>query len=105
MAITLKLTDKDNNEKIYVAPRPKARMVRESAEITSSIDPNNMTTEQFDALIAYVVRLFGDKFTIDDVYDGLYSDELIPTLQKCLNGIIQGTNDKLSELPNAVPGK
>jgi len=39
------------------------------------------------------------------VYDGLYSDELIPTLQKCLNGIIQGTNDKLSELPNAVPGK
>jgi hypothetical protein len=104
MAMTLKLTI-DGKETIYVAPRPKARMVRKSAEITAGINPENMTTEQLDNLVAYIVELYGDKFTIDDLYDGIFADELIPTLQKCLNGIVNGTTDKVSELPNGVAGK
>jgi len=39
-------------------------------------------------LIDYVVELFANQFTRDDVYDGLASKDLIPTITKCINEVV-----------------
>lgn len=114
MAVTLKLhpcTDTDESgaevvtEKIYVAPRPRARKIREIAELTSKIDLNNLSPDELDELVNYIVELFGNKFTVDEFYDGLYSDEFTPTIQRVINEITTATEQKISEIPNGHGGK
>jgi len=51
-----------------------------------------------------VVGIFGKQFTIDDIYDGLDADKLMPTIMKCLTDVAGKIGAKLSELPNARTG-
>jgi hypothetical protein len=39
-------------------------------------------------MVALIVELFGNQFTRDDVYDGLSSKDLIPTITKCINEVV-----------------
>lgn len=87
-------------EKIYVAPAPRARMVRNAIEIVEKTNFNNLTTEEFDNLVRYIVDLFGKQFTLDDIYDGLSAEELMPTIMKCLNTVTGNVGAKLEEFPN-----
>lgn len=87
------------DEKIFVAPAAKARMVRRAVEITENVNFNDLTTEALDSLVEFVVDLYGKRFTIDDVYDGLDSIELIPTLLNCITSVTGGMSAKLDQLP------
>jgi len=91
-------------DKIFVAPAPKARMVRRAIEITENMDLHHMTTSDLDSLVDYVVSIYGKQFTIDDVYDGIDADNLIPTLMECLNGVVGKMGAKLEEFPNGQAG-
>jgi hypothetical protein len=92
------------NGKTYVAPTPKARMVRRAIALTQEINFNDLKPEEFDILVGYVVDIFGKQFTIDDIYDGLDADKLMPTIMKCLTDVAGKIGAKLSELPNARTG-
>ena len=108
--ITIKLNkslgfDVDNKEiietKTYVAPTPKARMIRTAAEMTESLDAKALKTADLDLMIDFVVDLFGKKFTADDVWDAIDADKLIPTVTGCIGGLTGDMNSKLSAIPNA----
>jgi hypothetical protein len=43
---------------------------------------------------------FGNKFTADDVWDGIDAEKLVPTIMNCINGLMGEMNNKLSAIPN-----
>ena len=79
---------KDKKEKTYTTGFISARMVRRTIEVSRGVDFDNITPEELDKLIDYIVELFGNQFTRDDVYDGLQSKDLIPTITKCINEVV-----------------
>lgn len=88
-------------DKTYVMPSPKARMVRKAIEITEKTNFDELKASDLDVLINYIVDLFGKQFTIDDVYDKLEASKLIPTLMECINRVVGTMGGKLEKLPNA----
>ena len=93
------------NNEIFIAPAPKARMVRKALELSDAVDFNNLKATGLDALAAYVCDLFVGQFTIDELYDGLEAAELMQTLTQCINGVVNATSKKIDEFPNAAVGK
>lgn len=93
------------NDKTFIAPTPKARMVRKAIEITEKADFKNLKTVDLDYLTNYAVDLFGKQFTLDDVYDGLDAEKLIPTLMDCISNVVGTMGAKLEQFPNAQTGK
>ncbi|MBG9657095.1 phage tail assembly chaperone G [Cytobacillus firmus] len=75
-------------EKVYVAPRPKARLFREALVITQERDLNNITPDVLDDLLQYVCDAFGNQFTIDDIYDGYASTDLIDLVTETIVYVI-----------------
>ena len=88
------------NDKTYVMPRVKTRMLRRAIEINENTDFNNLKTKDLDGLVDFVVELYGNKFGRDDFYDGLDADKLIETLNSSINGIVGKLGNKLNEFPN-----
>ncbi|WP_373181210.1 phage tail assembly chaperone G [Clostridium butyricum] len=88
------------NDKTYVMPKVKTRMLRRAIEISESINFNNLKIKDLDGLVDFVVELYGNKFTRDDFYDGLDADKLIETLNNSINGIVGNLGSKLNEFPN-----
>ena len=83
------------NDKTYVAQPAKARVFRQAIAINEKIDFSNLTTEALDELIGFVRKIYGDQFTIDDVYDGLNANELVATMSKSISGVMSGVTEKL----------
>ena len=90
MEIVLK---KDKKDKTYTTDFISARMVRRTIEVSSGVNFENISPEELDKLVDYIVELFSNQFTRDDVYDGLSSRELIPTITKCINEVVGGLSE------------
>lgn len=85
MDITLKL---DNKDKTFTTSFISARMLRRTIEVSQGVNFDNISPEELDKLIDYVVELFANQFTRDNVYDGLSSKDLIPTITRCINEVV-----------------
>ncbi|AEE92517.1 conserved protein of unknown function [Tepidanaerobacter acetatoxydans Re1] len=85
MEIVLKINGKD---KTYTAGFISARMVRRTIEVSKEVNFDNILPEELDKLMDYIVELFGNQFTRDELYDGLASKDLIPTITKCINEVV-----------------
>ena len=85
MDITLKL---DNKDKTFTAGFISARMGRRTIAISRDINFDNISPEELDKLMDYIVELFGNQFTRDELYDGLASKDLIPTITRCINEVV-----------------
>jgi len=92
------------NDKTYIAPAPKARMVRKAIEMTEKTNFKNLTAVEFDNLVGFVVDLYGGQFSIDDVYDGLEANKLLPIIMDCLNNVVGSVGAKLEQFPNGQTG-
>jgi len=86
---------------IYYAPSPRARAVRQAVELTSKLSVDNLSVDDLDLIVDFVVTLFGNQFTADDVWDGLGADE-IPKLTEIIGAVMTGTNERLEKIPNAA---
>ena len=78
----------DGKEKTFVSDFISARMLRRTLEISKKVNFNDMAPEELDTMVDFIVEIFKNKFTRDDVYDGIASKELIPTITKCINEIV-----------------
>lgn len=78
----------DDKEKTFVSDFISARMLRRTLEISKQVNFNDMSPEELDTMVDFIVEIFKSKFTRDDVYDGIASKELIPTITKCINEIV-----------------
>jgi len=78
----------DGKEKTFLADFISARMMRRTIEISKGVNFEDISVDELDTMVEYLVHLFGKQFTIDDVYDGLPSKELIPKLIQCINEVV-----------------
>ncbi len=92
MEIKLLINEK---EKTFIAPRPKGRIVRDAVTIVEKMDINKMQGKDMDALIDFMVKVYDKQFTRDDVYDGLYADELMTSLIDTVQTVVNGTAKRL----------
>jgi len=92
------------NDKTYIAPAPKARMVRKAIEMTETTDFNHLKATEFDNLVNFVVDLYAGQFTLDDIYDGLDANKLLPIIMDCLNNVVGSVGAKLEQFPNGQTG-
>nr|WP_303874047.1 hypothetical protein [Tepidanaerobacter acetatoxydans] len=63
-------------------------MVRRTIAVSQEINFDNILPEELDKLMDYIVELFGNQFSRDELYDGLASKDLIPTITKCINEVV-----------------
>ena len=100
------ITGQDKNKedivekKIFVTNKIKARMVRRATEVSQDVDFNNLKPDTLDRLVEFLCDVYKNKFTIDEVYDGLDSDVLIPTLIETVQGITAGVTSRLEKFPS-----
>jgi hypothetical protein len=99
MAITINI-EIGGKEKIFVAPSPKARLIRRSIEI-QEIGKSGLTAKDLDALVDFITEIFGHKFTVDDVYDGVDANKLMSEMMRVIEEMTSG----LSADPNAKAAK
>lgn len=79
MKLTLEF---DNGEvKSFVMPRPKMKIIKELTQLEDKMR-KGMDNDSFFELEGFIVRAFNNQFTVDELEDGLYSDELTPVLEQ-----------------------
>lgn len=83
------------NGKTYVAVAVKARAFRKAIEINEKIDFTNLKAKDLDALVDFVVDVYGKQFTRDELYDELDGNKLMSVLSESINGIVGGVAEKL----------
>jgi 23S rRNA G2069 N7-methylase RlmK/C1962 C5-methylase RlmI len=77
----------------------KAKMIRKAMQLTEEINFDRLSVEDLDKLVQFIVELYGNKFTIDDVYENLDAQELVPTLNKCINALMGTFAEKMEQMP------
>jgi hypothetical protein len=92
---------KDGEKKTYSQFFVSARYMRKALEMKTEMNLNNLSVEDIDTVINFVVEVFGKQFTYDDVYDGLSYDELVDTIfSDVFMNVMQGRKQELSEEGN-----
>ncbi|MEY9096287.1 phage tail assembly chaperone G [Paenibacillus sp. RC84] len=89
MQLTLKIKGAD---KIFVAPFISGLMLRRALELMKSNKINDLDAETLDELVQFVVDLYGGQFTVDELYAGVESTELVPVISNSISGVINKTN-------------
>lgn len=87
MEIKLLIKDK---EKTFSVPFVSARKLREALEVTKTVNLNDFDPEGLDKAVAYTVDLFKNQFSMDDLYDGIASHEIVPEIARCIGEVIHG---------------
>jgi hypothetical protein len=82
------------NEKTYICPPAKAKHFRKALVITKQHDLENITPETLDELVGFVCDCFGNQFSIDDIYEELESEALIPLVSETIQHVVGGADDK-----------
>lgn len=101
--IKIKLNDKE-----YIMPRPKARVIRDTLAFLNDTKINyaNVKPEDLDKIAEYICDTFGKQFSIDDVYDGLDAKDIKPKFDECVNAVISNLGLHLNKIPNSeTPGQ
>ena len=95
--------DKDGEDivevRTFVTNKIKARLVREALEVKGSLDPANFGPDMLDKLADFTCKVYKDKFTRDELYDGLESNCLLPTLRGTMEEVINGVTSRLDTFP------
>lgn len=87
----------DGKEKTFNAPFIKARMFRKALEFNQKMDFKNLGVEEIDELIGFVCELFNNQFTIDEFYDGLPVENLMPTIVEAMESVTGKANGESDE--------
>lgn len=89
----------DDQEKTFIVPFVKGRMFRRVLEIFKDYDLDNLTPETLDVLVDFVVECFNGKFSRDEFYDGVSTDNIRETILNFMNKVA-GIGTKGNKVPN-----
>lgn len=92
--IKIELKNKKGELVVHKQTSVKARKVREALGIQIDIERDGMTVENLDKMVDYVASVFpkSSKLTGDDIWDGLDSWDLLPTVQRIISEVM-GTEE------------
>lgn len=94
------------NNKTYTMPTVKAKVLRKALTFNEKMDFNNIKAKDLDELVDFVCEVYGNQFSVDDIYENLEAKELLPTLIDSIQAITGETANKLNEFPkNELAGE
>lgn len=70
----------DGKEKIFTTGFVSSMFYRKLLEYDQTIDYTDMGLDDYDEIVGFVCRVFGDQFTTNEFYEGLPSYNLNKTL-------------------------
>jgi len=96
--------DKDGEDiielKTFTTGKIKSRLVVKAFEVRDEITSSEFKTSTLHQLADFTCEVYGNKFTRDQLYDGLDSDQLIPTLKNTMEGVISGVTKRQDTFPS-----
>ncbi|AJK89349.1 MAG: hypothetical protein M3043_00180 [Lysinibacillus fusiformis] len=80
----------DKKEKTFTNDFVKARVFRNALKMNEKMrkEGNEITVETFDEMINFVVNVFDNQFTVDDVWDGLEAGLLQSEIMRVFNSVL-----------------
>lgn len=102
MEITLRVDGKD---KIYKSDFISGRLLRNALVIQQEIDKCTVdeNLKVIDMLVSFLVEMYSNQFSIDEVWDGISADKLTNCLIENFKGITGALINK--EKPNPNPNR
>ncbi|TKI53545.1 hypothetical protein FC756_23245 [Lysinibacillus mangiferihumi] len=87
MQITLRV---NKEEKTFTNDFIKARVFRNALKMNEKMrnEGNEISVETFDEMIGFVVNVFDNQFTVDDVWDGLEAGKLNDEIMRVFNNVL-----------------
>ena len=85
--------------KTFTAKKIKSRLVVMAFEVRAEIASKEFGADSLHKLADFTCEVYGNKFTRDELYDGLESHLLIPTLQETMEGVINGVTKRTETFP------
>jgi hypothetical protein len=99
------LSIKNKNKTFFASPK-KAIIVRKATALKEEINKDPESLESLDRLVEFVCEVYDNKFTPDELYNGLDSEILTNTLIETLLGAQSGVISKLASFPDdKQPGR
>ena len=78
-------------DRIFVALPARGRLVRKAMELAERLSDENgdprLDLPTLDELLQLTVDIYGNKFTLDDLYDGILAQNPMPTAMDTINFI------------------
>lgn len=95
MKLTLRI---DGENKTFNLPEfISARLIRQAPELADI--PNNPGPEDMDKMVQYVVKVYGEQFTLDQYWDGVDARKFLSTTSEVINAIINATVEAAGGTP------
>ena len=95
--------DKDGEDivevKTFTTGKIKSRLVVAAFEVKDEITSTEFNTSTLHKLADFTCEVYANKFTRDQLYDGLDSDQLLPTLKNTMEGVISGVTKRQDTFP------
>lgn len=97
MQLNLKI---ENKTKTFIPTFISGRIVRDVTKILPKLQEGNITTELLDELVAMMIVIYNNQFTVDEFYDGIEAHRLLSTITETLNYVMYGITSRIEKLPN-----
>lgn len=95
--------DKDGEDivevRTFTTGKIKSRLVVAAFEVREEITSTEFKTDTLHKLADFACEVYGNKFTRDELYDGLESNLLISTLRGTMEEVINGVTSRLDTFP------
>nr|DAL51448.1 MAG TPA_asm: hypothetical protein [Caudoviricetes sp.] len=103
MKIKLEMINNGEAEiKEFSTIRMRGRALKRMLEIQDVMNQADeegiFTQEHYDLMCEYICEMFGDKFSVDELLDGMYLDDIYPTFIKLGEEIGNKTMKKMEKL-------
>lgn len=99
MDLTITLTKSKGEGKVYHAPSPKLGIVKETLVLLEENKLSMTKAENMDNLVNHIVKIFGNQFKAEDVYNQLDAENAQETLFGYINSIISTLGLKVQQMP------
>lgn len=89
-------------EKEFSTVRMRGRALKRMLEVSDVMDKaaeaNAFTQEHYDLMCEYICEMFENKFSVDDLLDGMYLEEIYPTFMKLTEEVGNKTMKRMESL-------
>ena len=85
--------------KTFVENHTKAKLIRRAIAIENENNLNQITIETLDIMADFLCDVYHNKFTREELYDGLDSAKLLSTYRETVREVIYGVTSILDTFP------